>query len=479
MTRITAGFTAVLIIASGIVPDCVEAYRISGDEEWVATDSPYIFMEDVTVERNATLTVSAGVVVLFGREDPEMRGETPGCHLDVAGTLIVAGEPGSPVVFEGLDGETGDWGGLRFADSAADGIFDSYGCYISGSMISCCEIRHAGDSAVSADRASPYLSRIRFEQNEARFDKGEEIIIDPDQMPNERIMGGAVYFYRPRKRACVIDCDFAGNSSAHVGGALAVAESYGTRVYLSGCNFTCNTAGERGGGAVRLLGASAGIFDCFFEGNDAERGGAIHASYGSELDLEVCSFESNRARKMGGAIFLAHDSSARVENSIFEDNAVDSESRLGGGAVCIHENGYIDFEECAITGNTAPTAGALLLSCNSKTGSLPVKVNCCSFYGNTALDPWRSEAIEAVDWTHIEITESTFANTCFGGIEIRVAVGVFPGRTGHAADFRGNYWEYGTSGELVSAVSRDPEIDIPEVKTGEDLETQPLCAVAF
>ncbi len=67
--------------------------------------------EDVLVPAGATLEVEAGTRVLFSaapstRTDPVYW--QPGTELAVAGTLVVRGTAGAPVVFEGL----GAWGGL-------------------------------------------------------------------------------------------------------------------------------------------------------------------------------------------------------------------------------------------------------------------------------------------------------------------------------------------------------------------------------
>ncbi len=468
---IIAAFFAVLTVPTAVSG----AYRISSDEYWSTADSPYIFTEDVIIERDASLTIKPGTVVLFGRVDPGLRGEEPGCRLDVRGTLIVAGDTDSTVIIEGRDGEVGDWGGIRFAKSASDASIDQYGRYLSGSLISCCEIRHAGDSAISTEMASPYLRDVRFVLNEARYDKGEEIVVDPGQLPNERIMGGAVYFYRPRKPVCVVRCEFSQNRSFHVGGAAAVAESYEIPVYFNGCRFIDNAAGERGGGAARLLGSSARFIACTFEENEAERGGAIHTSYGTDLVLESSCFSFNSARKLGGALFIAHESVALIEDCEFEGNAVNIDSYLGGGAVCIHTNGHIDFEGCSFTGNIASTGGAMLLMHKEENDSRPVSATCCSFIGNTAVTKYCPQAIESVDWNHLVITESTFGNACSGGYEVRVGAGVFEGRTNHSADFRGNFWQFGCSSDLVHTRSWDPGIDEPEVITGGDLETPPSC----
>ncbi len=459
-----------------LVSSASAAYTISFDEQWTPTGSPYEFTEHVVVEEGATLTITPGTVVRFGRSNPDRRGETPGCRLMVRGTLVAAGSPGAPVIFEGLDGETDDWGGILFTDTSGDARFDGKGRYLGGSVIAYAAIRHAGNSAVFAEHASPYLHEVLFEGNEALYDKGEEIVVDPSQLPDERIMGGAVYFYRPDSPVGVVRCSFSGNASAHVGGALALVESYGLPAYVVGCSFNGNATGAKGGGAVRLLGASPRFIDCIFDVNDAERGGAIHASYDANLTLSGCTFTANRAARMGGALFIAHESHAAVTDCTFEDNEVDAGSDMGGGAISIHSNGSAELEACSFTGNIAPEAGALLLTHKKMLDSFPVRAACCSFSGNIALTEGAPHAIEAIDWNHIEIEECTFANAAGSGIEVLVGVGVFEERTDHAADFSGNYWEFGSSEDLVATVSWEQGLDEPEIITGDNLGEPAACA---
>ena len=84
-----------------------------------------------------------------------------------------------------------------------------------------------------------------------------------------------------------------------------------------------------------------------------------------------------------------------------------------------------------------------------------------------------------MDWNHIDIEESIFANAAGSGVEVLVGVGVFEDRTDHAADFSGNYWEFGSSEDMVAIVSFEQGLDEPEVVVEGDLGEPASCVVGL
>lgn len=450
------------------------ALEISDDAVWGVDGSPYEFSSDVVVRAGATLTMEPGVVVRFGTEGGRLEGEEPGAFLRIEGTLVVTGSARQPVRFEGRTGELDEWGGIVFESSSQDAEFDAGGRYLAGSVIYNAQIRHAGASGVFADSASPYLCRVLFENNASLYDKGEEIVVDEAQGALERIMGGAVYLYRPDAPARIKGCVFKDNHSLHVGGALAIAESGDVEVVVEGCVFERNLASARGGGAIRLLGAAAQINGCEFHGNEAERGGAIHASYGSRMVLRNGTLSENSSLTAGGAVFIAHRCDAQVVRTVFEGNSVEPMGLLGGGAIHVHANGSVLITKSRFLDNEAPYGGAILFTNRTDDGDAP-GIFCNQFMGNRADESGHGCAIEAIDWQALDVRGNIFGNDEADGPEAALSLGTFSRPSSGEVDVRENLWMDGTSATRVIAISGSA--GRPKFRVGQDLKEAARCSL--
>jgi hypothetical protein len=317
-----------------------------------------------------------------------------------------------------------------------------------------------------------------FLNNSANYDKGEEIVVDPDQEPQERIMGGAIYLYRCDTPVIIDSCKFISNISANVGGAVAMAETYSTEMLVTGCFFKDNEALTRGGGAIRMLGASPILKNSKFVRNSAERGGAIHGSYGANARIDGCNFVGNCSQKAGGAIFFAHDSSPVIIKSVLNYNTVLEDSDMGGGAIAIHANCSADIEYCHFEYNKAPAGGAILITLRNITPEDSCFLYCDYFKNNEVYLENRGTAIELADYNRVSTGNLIFNDTGRPGVEILVAVGAFPIRLPGEPDFRNNYWERGSSHNLVKSVSWKHGLDPADVIVGDDLEELPACATS-
>ncbi len=110
------------------------------------------------------------------------------------------------------------------------------------------------------------------------------------------------------------------------GGALTLYGNNNT-AHLKHCNFTNNTAGNRGGGSVFLSDLIGGeIHNCTFEGNTASIGGALCVNRGQLL----------------------------VQNSLFQGNIATTK----GGALLFNRTS-VHISHSRLTGNTCPLAGAI------------------------------------------------------------------------------------------------------------------------
>ncbi len=465
MTRATLSTTTVALAAALSNPGSATLY-INENATWTMIESPYEFTEEVVIGFGATLTIEAGAELRFGRTDPGERGGLPGPHLRVEGTLVVLGEDGSPVRFLGLDDTTDDWGGIVFSPDAVSAQLDENGDYVDGSILRHAEIRHAGDTGLFLEGASPLVESVTFVANAALYDKGEEIVVDPAVQEDELIHGGALYAYRLESEFRVVDCNFGGNYSANVGGAASVVECDPTPVAFVACSFDGNVSGARGGGALRLLGSSPRLEDCSFTANSAERGGAIHASYHSNARIEHTLFRDNRADLVGGALFIAHQSDVLVIACRLESNEVGAESTMGGGAIGIHANGAPVIHESILENNVAPRGAAILLTHRESPHERPVYVLCSRFAENTATALGGAPTIHASDWQDLVLRANEVADVSEMGAEIVLSAGVWPGNSGADVDLRRNYWLAG--GSIDSVELRDDGGGLPGVIVGND-----------
>ncbi|MAE69882.1 MAG: hypothetical protein CME06_05375 [Gemmatimonadetes bacterium] len=465
MTRAILSLHAIAFAAAPSAP-AAAALRITENTTWSVLESPHLFTEEVVVASGATLTVEAGAEIRFGRTDPLDRGEVPGPHLRVEGLLEVLGEEGSPVRFSGLDDTNDDWGGIVFAPEAISAELTESGEYFGGSILRHAEIRDAGDTGLFLDGSAPFIASIVFAANAALYDKGEEIVVDPAIQDDELIHGGALYAYRLESELRVVDCTFADNYSANVGGAASAVECDPTPVAFERCSFERNTSGARGGGALRLLGSSPKLDDCAFLDNTAERGGAIHASYYSNARIENSLFRDNQVDLVGGALFIAHQSDVLIIGCRFESNSVASESSMGGGAIGIHANGAPVIHQSVIENNVAPRGAALLLTHREIPHERPVYVLCSRFTGNLATTPNGAPTIHSSDWQDLVLRANSIEDESPTAGEIVFSAGEWPGNSGADADVRGNFWLAGSS--IDSVELRDNGGGLPGVILGRD-----------
>ena len=105
---LTTGETAVYVYSANNPTDV--GGEITTNTRWTLANSPYRVSKDVFVHRGATLTVEAGVIILFSG-GTGLR--VAGIYGD-AGSLIAEGTSASPIIFTSVSGNAGDWKGIFF-----------------------------------------------------------------------------------------------------------------------------------------------------------------------------------------------------------------------------------------------------------------------------------------------------------------------------------------------------------------------------
>ena len=89
---------------------------ITSNTTWILSNSPYIATGDVVV-RNVTLTIEAGVSVLFLNNVGLRIGYRSGPYV-YPGRLIAEGNSENPITFTSQSGNTNNWDGIYFCDSS-------------------------------------------------------------------------------------------------------------------------------------------------------------------------------------------------------------------------------------------------------------------------------------------------------------------------------------------------------------------------
>ena len=151
------------------------------------------------------------------------------------------------------------------------------------------------------------------------------------------------------------------------------------------------------GGAIEVCGGSTlTVRNCVFDGNRAERGGAIH-TLDSTLFVEGCMFTGPGTEARGEAIYLAN-SDAVVSDSLFMDLYLVSPDIPRGGGALIADQSTLLLQRSTFERNATRFFGAHLWS---RSGN--VTVSRCSFGKSTGL---AGASISASGGT-LHMTEST------------------------------------------------------------------------
>ena len=184
------------------------------------------------------------------------------------------------------------------------------------------------------------------------------------------------------------DCTFTGNTAGDIGGG---ASCYDSNPTFTNCTFDGNSADLFGGGLShsllpppmaggrtstdsRLPGTNRGprppqytatIVNCTFNGNSADRGGAVYNS-SNNLTLADCTVIENSAMFGGGMYNLDADSCA-VTNCTFSGNWV---GYNGGGMY--NQNSSPTLANAVFSGNRAQRGGGVY----GRDNSTPMLTNC-------------------------------------------------------------------------------------------------------
>jgi len=230
--------------------------------------------------------------------------------------------------------------------------------------------------------------------------------------------GGGI-FYVGTGKVVLQNCKLTGNIAIVDGGGLAgffggigTFEAYNSEI-------TGNTSSASYGGGFFLDSTAVTIYDCNFEDNQAEEGGAI-AGINCQVDINGSDITGNAAvtpSGLGGG-FALWNSFGFVTDCIMKNNSADE---YGGAAFM---EGYaaspLQFRNCLITNNTAVYDGGGL---SNKIWAWTELINC-TIVNNSSTDGTYGSGggvSGAEDWTWVEIINSIlWGNSAAYGPQIGV-----------------------------------------------------------
>ena len=159
LRRTNTGFRVVL------APKLNPTTRIVEDTVWSLDESPYRVSNEIAVAEGVTLTIEAGVKVLFAQ----------GKGMTISGRLLAEGTPENRIVFTRLD-NAGDWSQLRFNPSKMT------------SVLAFVEMSYFGESACQAIGTNLHLEDIKWtNSSEGVLDLHRSSIV----LLNSNVPGGA------------------------------------------------------------------------------------------------------------------------------------------------------------------------------------------------------------------------------------------------------------------------------------------------
>ena len=215
---------------------------------------------------------------------------------------------------------------------------------------------------------------------------------------NRAKVGGGAIRLMDQVTSYISGCNFS-NNSAHLGGALSLENDVTSSI--RGCNFYDNKVEESGGAVnahcdVKLIiqeskfsrnhaslfgGAINGLSTITlqldndnFTGNYAEQGGVMNIRQNSTFIAINSNFTDNGAKGKGGAIVLSNQTISNLMICNFKNNTAQK-----GGAIALRNDVKININKSYFDDNNATFGGAILLE-----DHVASNLSQCKFYGNQA-----------------------------------------------------------------------------------------------
>ena len=237
------------------------------------------------------------------------------------------------------------------------------------------------------------MGGVTFEGNRAEGTVGGAIsTAGPVIIENTRFIdnyayqsGGAIYQNyigegTTTNEVYLTDCYFEGNEAGRGGVILLSAvedePKAATKVYITGCTFKDNKAVER---VEEKLNESTGEV---VVKKSYGHGGVIYATKKTNIVINDSIFESNSASVSAGAMYLTTNTVVTVKNTHFESNS----SAVYGGAIYAVASNKLTLDTVTFKNNGGISEGAYLTERGGAlyVGEATVTTKSCTFEGNTA-----------------------------------------------------------------------------------------------
>lgn len=204
---------------------------------------------------------------------------------------------------------------------------------------------------------------------------------------NAALQGGAIDVGDLFKvnRLAIFECNFAGNSAVHEGGAVFLFGSDPTST-ASTCTATIvdstltNNSAGYGGGAI-WSDFTMTVTNCTLAGNSTaappwESGGGAILNWFSELTIINSALIGNSAAQVGGAIYTVAGDVTMINSRLTNNTAGE---RGGGIFIGANNSKVVTLSDCIIEGNSAGAGGGVY-----KENSNYLTATSTVFHGNSA-----------------------------------------------------------------------------------------------
>jgi len=363
---------------------------ISSNTTWDVSGSPYTITANTVIMDGFTLTIDAGVTVLFS-QDVYLKALS-------GGTLIAQGTEADSIYFTVTNTSTvTNTEGIEFASGAVGSTVQNDTIYVSGSVFDYCVFKDfvLGENHIIELEIDTLLVTNSYFRNNIGSGYGTNFY-EAENIPGTRL---------------IINKSIFNNNSADRGGCI-----YGFR-YLSVYNSVMkNNSAASSGGFYCLETAPTWeygnvIFDnCIIESNSSSSGGAIYVHCNSNRNqnsvINNTIFKNNIADN-GAIIYFRHSdfinsgdySGIQISNCLISGNTANIEGVIKLGNT--YKNANFDFNNNIFVNNQSASSGSAILL--SQNGTL-------NLYGNILLDNITTSS-NPVDGSLISCTPPTYANT--------------------------------------------------------------------
>jgi hypothetical protein len=327
---------------------------------WTKANSPYHVTGTITVPAGNTLTIEAGVDVLFDAD----------VQFVVWGALNAVGTETDSIRF--VKSSAAEWGGLRI--SGGDSSTIAYTRISDG---------HAEGSWPNNCGGGIYLSG-----SDTRLGMHNSVVTG-----NTASGYGGGLCNASSATATLTNCTINGNTASTYGGGMFNKSATAT---LTNCTITGNRAWDLdGGGLCNFIGATATLTNCTITGNCAfyGGGGGLYNENSATATLTNCTITGNTAYD-GGGLCNKSSATATLTNCTITGNRT---AFYYGGGLYNYDNATATLTNCTITGNTASYGGGL---CNKS--SATATLTNCIMWGDSPQEVYVSSGTVTVTYSDIE-----------------------------------------------------------------------------